>query len=71
MTVMREERLSTGAPMPPPAWQLICEFANGACVCAATRGEGPPCHAVEVITTRIKNTIAAEELQARKAKAKR
>lgn len=50
-------RMSTGSPLPPPAWQMICEFANGYCVCAATRGEGPPCHAVEIVTQRIRNRL--------------
>ncbi len=50
--------LSTGAPEPPPVWQMLCEFANGYCVCAATREDGPPCGAVEVIEQRIRNRVA-------------
>lgn len=48
-----ERRLSTGAPLPAPIWQMVCEFANGACVCAATSADGPPCHAVELIERRV------------------
>ncbi len=57
-----EQRMSTGAPLPPPVWQLICEVAHGSCVCAATRADGPPCHAVEVISGRIRNRILGEVL---------
>lgn len=46
-------RTMSGAPMPPPIWQLICEFANGSCTCAATRADGPPCDAVTAIERRI------------------
>ncbi|MEO3997199.1 hypothetical protein [Mesorhizobium sp. CAU 1732] len=48
-----ERRLSTGAPLPAPIWQMICEFANGSCVCAATSGDGGPCHAVDLIARRV------------------
>lgn len=64
MTDLRQdaepERMSTGSPMPPPAWQMICEFANGSCVCAQTGGDGPPCHAVTVVTQRIKSRLAID-----------
>lgn len=43
----------TGAPAPPPVWQLVCEFANGSCVCVRT-GKGP-CEAVRVVATRIED----------------
>lgn len=52
-------RYPSGAPKPPPVWQLLCEFANGACVCAHT-GRDEPCHAVEVLEQRIRNVIMAE-----------
>lgn len=58
MLATREpDRMSTGAPLAPPPWQLICEFANGYCVCAATRADGPPCHAVEIVAQRVKNRV--------------
>lgn len=45
------DRLSTGAPVPPPIWQIVCEFANGSCVCARTRGA--PCDSVAAVEQRI------------------
>lgn len=59
-------RYSTGSPKPPPVWQLLCEFANGACVCAHTARDRP-CHAVEVMEQRIRNVILAEFGQTRRA----
>lgn len=56
-------RMSTGSPEPPPVWQMICEFANGYCVCAATREDGPPCSGVEVIEQRIRNRVALDDLR--------
>jgi len=50
---------ATGAPKSPPPWQLICEFANGACVCAHV-GREAPCDAVEIVARRVKNGILAE-----------
>lgn len=50
------ERLSTGAPMPPPVWQLLCEFANGTCVCVG-RQDAAPCHAVAVVEQRIRDRV--------------
>lgn len=52
-------RYTTGAPKPPPVWQLICEFANGACVCAATDRDDP-CEAVRVISQRVRNRVMTE-----------
>lgn len=71
MTVARRQgdRLLTGAPVPPPVWQMICEFANGTCVCAATRADGPPCHAVEIVAQRVKNRLALDDVDRRKVKA--
>lgn len=62
------DRMSTGSPMPPPAWQMICEFANGVCVCAQTRFEGPPCQAVAIVAQRIKNRLALDECRKRKGR---
>ena len=62
---------ATGAPKPPAVWQLVCEFANGACVCAHV-GREAPCDAVDTIARRIRNTvlaeIAAEDRRRRKAR---
>lgn len=63
-------RLSTGSPEPPPVWQMICEFANGYCVCAATREDGPPCHAVGVIEQRVRNRVALDDLRRAERRAK-
>lgn len=65
MAILKRERgrMSTGSPMPPPAWQMICEFANGVCVCAQTRADGSPCHAVEIVAQRIKNRLALDEFR--------
>jgi len=63
-------RLSTGSPEPPPVWQMICEFANGYCVCAATREDGPPCHAVAVIEQRVRNRVALDDLRRAERRAK-
>ncbi|GLS29940.1 hypothetical protein [Neomesorhizobium albiziae] len=54
---MKPARLSTGAPMPPPVWQILCEFANGSCVCAHTEKDDPPCHAVTVVERRIRDRL--------------
>ena len=62
------ERYSTGAPKCPPVWQLICEFANGACVCAHTRGE--PCDAVMIIERRVRNRVALDDWAEARAKRK-
>ncbi len=63
------ERYATGAPKCPPVWQLICEFANGTCVCAATEGE--PCDAVAIMDRRIRNRVALDDWEAeRRAKRK-
>lgn len=64
------ERMSTGAPLPPPAWQMICEFANGSCVCARTRADGPPCYAIEIVERRIKNRILHDLAAAERARRK-
>jgi hypothetical protein len=58
MAVLKRDRaqLSTGAPLPPPVWQMLCEFANGSCACAAT-GAARPCQSVEVAAARIRNRV--------------
>lgn len=58
MTILKRERqrLSTGAPMPPPVWQLLCEFANGSCICAASEAERP-CHSVQTAAERIESRV--------------
>lgn len=59
--VLRREggRYATGAPKAPPVWQLVCEFANGACVCAH-QGRDEPCAAVVAIDQRIRNRVMAD-----------
>jgi hypothetical protein len=68
--VRNPNRLSTGAPLPPPAWQMLCTFANGTCLCAA-KGTAP-CPTVERETERIRGRIwhdlAAEYHMRRKEK---
>lgn len=59
-------RYPSGAPIPPPVWQLLCEFANGACVCAHMEKAGP-CEAVRVTEDRIRNRLAAESSETRRA----
>lgn len=58
MAVLKRDRaqLSTGAPLPSPVWQMLCEFANGSCACAAT-GAGRACQSVEAAAQRISDRV--------------
>ncbi|MFN3549240.1 MAG: hypothetical protein ACK4U0_17270 [Mesorhizobium sp.] len=55
---------ATGAPMPAPVWQMICEFANGHCLCAA-RGVGP-CEATALVAARIRSRVELDIMAERR-----
>lgn len=59
-------RLSTGAPEPPPVWQLLCEFANGYCICGST-GREQPCDTVQVAADRIVNRVLLDRSRTERA----
>lgn len=56
---------ATGAPMSPPVWQMVCEFANGHCLCAA-RGVGP-CEATATAAARIRTRVEFDLMEERRA----
>lgn len=56
---------ATGAPMPPPVWQMVCEFANGHCLCAA-RGVRP-CEATATAAARIRTRVELDLMAERRA----
>ncbi|MCA0275855.1 MAG: hypothetical protein LCH86_07625 [Proteobacteria bacterium] len=67
MAILKRERdrLSTGAPMPPPVWQMLCEFANGSCICATTDAD-QPCTSVATAAERIRSRALLDAATSRR-----
>jgi hypothetical protein len=54
-----ERRPLTGSPAPRPVWQVVCEFANGMCLCAK-RTDKPPCNAALLAQAAVLERVAYE-----------
>jgi hypothetical protein len=54
-----ERRPLTGAPAPRPAWQVICEFANGSCICASIE-TSIPCASVALAEQAVRERMMFE-----------